>query len=268
MTIFKMKKFIFSVFAVFFTCHLFAQEQVVYQSKNLPLPDTVWVFKPKDYASLKKVPTVFLLHGFGGNYKQWHNIMDAQKYADDYGFLIVCPDGLLSSWYLNSPVKQNWQFETFFFEELFPDIKKRFKVDEQKIFITGLSMGGHGALHLFIQKPELFAAAGSTSGGVRLLDGFGKFGLMDLLGNPPQSDDKWMKYSVYNTIEKLKGNATPFIFDCGSSDFFYNSNNMLKIKCDELKLNATYISQPGTHNRAYWKKSIRQQFDFFILQTK
>ncbi|WP_199137325.1 alpha/beta hydrolase [Pedobacter sp. ASV12] len=245
-----------------------AQDQLIYQSKNLPKADTTWVFKPKNYAQQDKFPVIFLLHGYSGNYKQWNNIMDAQKYADQYGFILICPDGLFSSWYLNSPVKKDWQFESFFFDELYPDIQKKYKTDTQNVFITGLSMGGHGALHLFIRRPELFAGAGSTSGGIKLSDGFGKFGLGDLLGNPPATDEAWKKYSVIDNIGQLKGNAKPIIFDCGANDFFYASNNELKQKCDSLKLNATYISQPGAHNKAYWAKSIRQQFEFFKNQLK
>ncbi|MDQ8005075.1 MAG: alpha/beta hydrolase family protein [Pedobacter sp.] len=240
-----------------------AQDQLVYQSKNLPKSDTVWVFKPKSYQDHKKLALIYLLHGYGGNYKQWNSIMDAQKYADEYGFIIVCPDGLHDSWYINSPVKKNWQYETFFFDELYLDIKKKYKVDEQRIFISGLSMGGHGALSFFIKRPDLFASAGSTSGGVKLRDFSAKYGLSNLLGNPSSEDPMWDAYSVVPNIHKLKGISKPFIFDCGSDDFFYDYNNELKQKCDEFKLKATYISQPGAHNRAYWSKSIRQQFEFF-----
>lgn len=267
MTIFNMKKLLFILlFALGFQQWAQAQEQLVYASKNLPKPDTTWVFKPKNYKKTEKLPIIFLLHGYSGNYKQWHNIMDAQKYADDYNFIIVCPDGLFSSWYLNSPVKADWQYENFFFDELYPDIKNKYAGDEKNIFISGLSMGGHGAFYLFIKRPELFSGAGSTSGGIRLADSFGKFGLGDLLGNPPANSDLWQRYSVYANIDKLKGNPKPLIFDCGADDFFYAANNQLKQKCDELKLNATYISQPGAHNKAYWAKSIKQQFEFFKKQ--
>eukprot|EP00388_Colpodella_angusta_P016582 GDKJ01041059.1.p2 GENE.GDKJ01041059.1~~GDKJ01041059.1.p2 ORF type:complete len:271 (-),score=2.33 GDKJ01041059.1:165-977(-) len=266
MIIFKMKNLFLTIVVALFSLACFAQEQIIYQSKNLPKADTTWVFVPKNYSKLAKMPVVYLLHGYSGNYKQWNNIMDAQKYADEYGTIIVCPDGLFSSWYLNSPAKADWQYESFFFNELYPDIKKRYQVDNQKICITGLSMGGHGALYLFSKHPELFASAGSTSGGVKLSDGFGKFGLGDLLGNPPADSKIWEEYSVMTTIANLKGNNKPIIFDCGADDFFYVSNNQLKQKCDELKLNATYISQPGAHNKAYWTKSIRQQFQFFNNQ--
>ncbi|WP_410221787.1 alpha/beta hydrolase [Pedobacter sp.] len=243
-----------------------AQDQLVYQSKNLSKPDTVWVFTPKNNPKQVKTPVIFLLHGYGGTYKQWNSIMNAQKYADEYGFTIVCPDGLNNSWYINSPVKKDGQYESFFFDELYPDIMKKYKVDTRNIFISGLSMGGHGALYFFIKRPELFSGAGSTSGGVRLLDSFGKYGIAALLGEEHAENDLWKKYSVIDNIQLLKGNPKPIIFDCGNEDMFYKSNNDLKQKCDELKLNATYISQPGKHNRAYWSKSIKQQFEFFTSQ--
>ncbi|RYG20430.1 MAG: esterase [Chitinophagaceae bacterium] len=256
-------KLVLACFLFLYGCVALAQDQLVYKSKNLTKPDTTWVFKPQNYQQKEKLPVLFLLHGYSGNYKQWDKIMDAQKYANEYGMIIVCPDGLFSSWYINSPVKSDMQFESFFFDELFPDIKAKYKIDAANVFISGLSMGGHGALYLFIKHPELFKSAGSTSGGIQLSDGFGKYGLGEILGNPPATSELWQKYSVTTLIDQLKGNKKPFIFDCGSDDFFYQSNNALKQKCDELKLNATYISQPGAHNRAYWAKSIKQQAEFF-----
>ena len=174
---------------------------------------------------------------------------------------------MFDSWYINSPAKKNWQYESFFFDELYPDIKAKYKVDDKHIFISGLSMGGHGALYLFIKKPELFTSAGSTSGGVKLRDFSAKYGLSDLLGNPSSEDKIWDEYSVVPNIHKLQNTNKPFIFDCGSEDFFYTYNNELKQKADEFKLKATYISQPGSHSAAYWTKSIKQQFEYFQKQV-
>ncbi len=261
------KKMFFSVLIAFLGSGVFAQEQVIFESRFLPKPDTTWIFKPKKWNGQEKLPAIILLHGYSGNYKQWDQIMNAQKYADEYNFVIICPDGLFNSWYINSPAKANSQFEDFFYKELYPSIAKRPEVNAEKIFISGLSMGGHGALYLFSKRPELFKSAGSTSGGVNLLDGVGKWGLNDLLGSQDRNDEVWNSFSVMSWIDNLKGNSKPFIFDCGSGDFFYASNNKLKEKVDALKLNATYISQPGAHNRAYWAKSIKQHMDFFKALT-
>jgi putative tributyrin esterase len=256
-------KFILSILFSSIVFFATAQKQIVITSKFLPSADTTWVYTPKKLAKGVKAPAVVLLHGWSGNYKQWNKIMDAQKYADEYGYILICPDGLYKSWYLNSPAKLDWQYESFFFDELLPKVKQDFSIDEDKLFISGLSMGGHGALWLFLKQPDLFKSAGSTSGGVNLRDAIGKFGVPELLGNPDKESDIWLKYSVIQNIDKLAGTNKEFIFDCGVDDFFYKSNNALKQKCDSLKIKATYISQPGTHNAKYWKKSIKQQFDFF-----
>ncbi|POY38546.1 esterase [Solitalea longa] len=241
----------------------FAQDQLLLKSAKLPSIDTVLVFKPKQYDYVQKVPVVFLLHGWSANYNQWNRIMNAQKYADEYNVLIVCPDGLFDSWYLNSPIKPNSQYVDFFYETLLPKIKSGYRIDESNIFITGLSMGGHGALNIFLEHPEVFKSAGSTSGGVYLQASGDRFGINKVVGSYQTSLDTWNAYSIVNKIDKLKGSDKQIIFDCGTEDFFYEANNMLRAKCDSLKIKATYISQPGGHIPDYWKISIKQQFEFF-----
>ena len=258
-----MKKSIIVVL-LFFVAFAHAQQQIVYNSKNLPRADTTRVYVPKNLSPGEKTPMIFLLHGYSGNYKQWDNIMDAQKYADNYRFIIVCPDGLFDSWYLNSPVKTDSQFETFFFEELWPDMMKRYNPDTSKIFISGLSMGGHGALYLFLKHPEKFRSAGSTSGVVDIEGTSTKYALMGLLGQPSGDNlNAWKAHSVVGNIAKLQNTKKTFIFDCGANDPFYKMNTELKATCDSLKIPATFISQPGAHNKAYWKGSIKQHFDFY-----
>src|SRR2546428_7603188 len=194
---------LFFLFNIIIECK--AQDQLILQSVKIPSEDTVWVFKPSDYSVAKTYPTIFLLHGWLGNYKQWNSIMDAQKYADEYGFIIVCPDGFYSSWYLNSPLKANYQYVDFFYETLLPEIKSKYKVNENNVFITGLSMGGHGALNIFLEHPELFKSAGSTSGGVLLTASGDKFGISQLLGDFATSKETWDKISIVNKIQKIAG---------------------------------------------------------------
>jgi putative tributyrin esterase len=258
-----MKKLLFTVLLLWCGNSLLAQDQLVLNSEKLSRPDTVWVFKPAAYNTKRIWPVVYMLHGYSGSYKQWNSIIGAQKYADEYGCIIVCPDGLFNSWYFNSPVNPKSQYQDFFFNELFPAIRSAYKEDPNNIFITGLSMGGHGALFLFSQKPELFRAAGSTSGVTDLSSSTVKYGLASLLGNPPDSSRVWKDFSVVGNLDRIKASGKPILFDCGTEDAFYKVNNELRDKCDELKINATYIAQPGAHNRAYWAKSARQHFNFF-----
>jgi len=96
--------------------------------------------------------------------------------ADRYGAIIVTPDGGVDSWYFDSPVDPTYRYETFVTQELIPYIDKLYKTvaDRSGRAIAGLSMGGHGALYLAIRHQELFAAAGSMSGGGTGSGGAGK----------------------------------------------------------------------------------------------
>lgn len=261
----KIIKALFIVLFCLSASTLSAQDLLVYNSQSLPKIDSTWVFTPKNKEEGKRLPLIFLLHGYSGNYKQWHSIMDAQSYADKYGFIIVMPDGLYNSWYINSPKQKNSQFEEFFINELYVDVVKKYNPDTENIFITGLSMGGHGALSIFLNNIDKFKSAGSTSGAVDLSTLGAKYGIDQLFENPEPTLLK--QFSITGNIHKLKGSAKEIIFDCGDQDQFYLMNNALKATTDELKIKATYISQPGAHNRAYWSKSIRQQFEFFKAQT-
>ena len=246
---------------------LSAQKQHVLTSKHIAKADTVWVFTPAGYGAnpAKSYPLIYLLHGWSGNYHQWNDIMDCQKYADQYGFIIVCPDGLYDSWYINSPAIKESQYADFFFMDLFPFISKNYRTDSKNVFITGLSMGGHGALYLFEQNPGLFRSAGSISGVLDLTNSRNDYRISEYLGlKKDDSDEKTLKaYSVVGDIEKIKQSGKEVIFSCGTADPFYNVNNEFRIKCDETKVGATYVSNPGAHNYPYWKSNIGSHFEFF-----
>ena len=114
------------------------------------------VFVPGDYNPDEQYPLLFMLHGHGANYKQWNDIVDLKYFTNKYNFIIVCPDGQYDSWYVDSPILKESQFETYFFNDLAQEIFQKYKIDSTNIFITGLSMGGHGAMNLFLKHPKFF----------------------------------------------------------------------------------------------------------------
>ncbi len=244
-----------------------AQKQFILASKNIAKPDTVWVFTPSDYSAnpAKSYPLIYLLHGWSGTYHQWNDIMDCQRYADKYGFVIICPDGLYDSWYINSPAIKQSQYADFFFLDLMPFISKTYHIDSKNVFITGLSMGGHGALYLFEQKPELFRSAGSLSGVLDLSHNRNDYRISEYLGlKAGPSDEKVLTaYSVSGNIDKIFRSGKEIIFSCGTTDPFYKINNNFRVKCDESEVKATYISSPGAHDYAFWKSAIGFHFEFF-----
>jgi S-formylglutathione hydrolase FrmB len=249
-----------------------SQIQHVLESSNIAKPDTVWVFVPSDYQgnAAGTYPVVYLLNGWSGTYHQWNDIMGCQAYADRYQFIIVCPDGLYDSWYINSPAVGKSRFADFFYSDLMPFIGGKYRVRPENIFITGLSMGGYGAFRLFAERPDLFRSAGSISGLLDLSGHWNEYGIQRYLGIKDQESGKSVldKFSVLAGIGKIARAGKPVIFSCGTSDPFYSINTAFRLKCEELKIDATCITSPGGHDYGYWKSAIGFHFDFFSRLVK
>jgi S-formylglutathione hydrolase FrmB len=244
-----------------------AQRQYILKSAHIAVSDTIWVFTPMGYSKTVSVkfPVVFLLHGWNGSYHQWNDITDCQSLADRYGFIIVCPDGLTDSWYINSPAIKSSQYTDFFFLDLFPFITSHYRTDSSNVFITGLSMGGHGALYLFAQHPDLFRSAGSLSGVLDLGFCGREYGIDTYLGIPAGETGKEIltSWSVSGQIDRIADSEKKIILSCGSSDRFFELNNTFKRLCDTHDIDATYFVSPGGHDYPYWKSAIGAHLDFF-----
>jgi S-formylglutathione hydrolase FrmB len=231
------------------------------------------VFTPSNYTDNQndKYPLVYLLNGWSGTYHQWNDITDCQAYADRYGFIIVCPDGLYDSWYINSPAVGNSQYADFFFLDLMPFIAEIYRIDPDHVFISGFSMGGHGALYLFAQKPDLFRSAGSLSGALDLAACWNEYGINKLLGIKGKRTGNRVleRYSVTGQIDQIAASGKPILITCGSSDQFYTVNQDFRKTCEDRHIPLTCITSPGGHDYAYWKSAIGYHFDFFkrILDT-
>ncbi len=269
----NMNKALFLILGLLTISFSQAQEKWILESEYLQQPDTVLIFKPKAYNKTEKFPLVYLLHGYSENYKQWSQTTDLQKLADQYGFIIVTPDGF-TSYYINSPINKGSRYEDFFFKELVPKVHKSFNIDDKNIFISGLSMGGYGALRYFILHNDYFNTAGSTSGALEIdYPNFQKVSqqfwqtnrmtddLTKNLGNP--KTENWNNYSISTLLKQNYNFRRSFIFDCGTDDILYSNSENLKSLTDSLKIPTTFISQPGDHNTEYWTKSIEHHFVYF-----
>ncbi len=268
--------FYFMLFFSLLNSITFAQTLVIHSNK-LPRADTILIVTPKNYSqeNAKKFPLVFMLHGWSGNYKQWSEIIDLQEQADKYGFILVCPDGLYDSWYLNSPKLKNQQYANFFFQDLLPQLSKKYRIDDKNIFITGLSMGGYGAFSLFLQQPDLFKSVAATSALFDLRLFAKRFGLPKILGNfdkqsEQKSDNKANSWETYSIITQLKAWKSKdklinksIYFDCGKADAFLESNIDFEKTCKNLGIQSIFVSTDGNHSQSYWQKTIITHFEFF-----
>ena len=259
-----MKFFLPFIIVFFLSLSGFAQRQFVVKTENyIPQFDTVNYYLPSSNDSLKKIPAVILLHGYDGSFRQWGRICDLQKLSDEFQMILICPDGFKESWYINSPIRPRLRYSDFFFEDFLPQVFKTLPVDTASLFITGLSMGGHGALHLFSLKPEKFRAAGSISGVVDLRSSSVTNSLTKVLGVKNKTNENWDIFSAINNIEKLKAAGKPLIINCGSQDFLIGVNRTFAKKCTEESIKIFYMESPGKHNKEYWNLLLPEQLRFF-----
>ena len=231
----------------------------VSMGKNIP----TLVVLPDHYAqSDLHFNTLLLLHGHGGNYMDWQSHTDLRPYADQFQFIIVCPDGSRNSWYLDSPVDQDSQYETFIIDEFIPWLENEYRIND--IAITGLSMGGHGALYLSIRHPKLFSAASSMSGGVALMHATKSWDIAQKLGPYEKFPHRWEQYSIVGIISDLETLAFPVLIDCGTDDFFIGINRELHRILLEKGIKHVYTEFPGAHTWEYWVHAL--DYHLFYLQ--
>lgn len=265
---------IISILAVVLACsigfqmHAYTAEQidtVTVFSKAMKKDIRSVVVVPTDYKkSVKTYPTLYLLHGFSGCYTDWSSKKDLGEVADQYGIIIVCPDGQ-DSWYWDSPLNPKMKFETYIAKELLPHIDANYRtIKEAKArCITGLSMGGHGAMWLAMRHTDLWSIVGSMSGGLDISQFKGRWSMQQFLGDPKTYPSRWHDYSAINLIPTVEPGALQIILDCGLDDFFYQVNLDFHNALIKAKLDHVYMCRPGKHTWDYWVNALDYQMVFF-----
>ncbi len=211
-------------------------------------------------------PTVYLLHGYSGGAFDWTRHTDLGALADRYGVVIVCPDGSTNSWYLDSPRDPKSRYETFVAEELPAFVEAQYAVvkGREGRAITGLSMGGHGALFLALRHPDFYVAAASMSGGLDLRFNPDKWEIKKLLGPYAQNAEAWGEHSVSTLAARADTSTVPaLLIDCGVDDFFIEENRLVHRILLQRQIPHDYVERPGGHTWEYWTRVLPYHLAFF-----
>lgn len=223
------------------------------------------IITPDSYNENKRLPVIYLLHGHGGNYSHWiKSAPNIKKWSDDNKIIFVCPDGNASSWYFDSPVNPDWKYETYVAKELVNWVDNNYKTiaNPKGRAITGLSMGGHGALYLAFRHQDVYGAAGSMSGGLDIRPFPKNWEIAEKLGSIEDKPENWERYTVINMTDLLVNTKLKLLIDCGTEDFFFKVNEDMHRKLLDKKIQHDYIVRPGAHNWKYWKNAIDYQILF------
>ncbi len=213
----------------------------------------------------KCYPSIYLLHGYSGDYKGYaDNIDDLGALADAHQTIFICPDGGFNSWYFDDFYDKKVCYETFIAKELVEHIDSHYPTiaDKAHRAISGLSMGGHGALFLAIRHPNTYSAAGSMSGGVDLCPFPLQWEIHHRLGHFLFHRARWKQHSVTNLLAQIPKDLALRI-ECGSDDFFLPANRAFHKKLLEANIPHEYAEARGDHNWDYWKPATHLQLAFF-----
>lgn len=248
--------------------------------------DTISVYSPSMKKNLKaavtfpssysksdqRLPVLYLLHGGSGAFNDWHQKVSEKglvnKMAEAYNLIIVTPGVGPASYYYDSPIMDSVNYETYITEELIPHIDKTYRTLAQKESraISGLSMGGHGAITLSAKHPELFVTAGSMSGVMNIDTRMWKVpedfrntrleGQKAMLGNINYDAPTFNPYTAVGLVDRIKENKLALIIDCGVDDFLIETNRQMHELLVANGVAHEYIERPGAHTWQYWTEAL------------
>lgn len=243
----------------------FNEKEIQVRSEKMNKEVPVTVITPDGYDQGNEYPVIYLLHGYSDNNKGWAKQGVVGRLADQYGIMFVLPDGNFDSWYFDSTFTPEYQYETFVSKELISYIDNNYKTikDRSARAITGLSMGGHGALYLAFRHQDIFGSAGSTSGGVDIRPFPNNWNIASRIGSIEEYPENWEKNTVINLTHLLKPESLNLIIDCGTEDFFFEVNCNLHEKLLKEGIPHEFYTRPGAHNWTYWLNSIKYQVLYF-----
>ncbi len=189
-----------------------------------------------DAEKLRRYPVLYFLHGLGENeqvllnFGGWNLIEDLRERKQLGEFLIVAPDGG-RSFYINSR-DERVRYEDFFIRELVPFIEPRYRARRERRYrgISGVSMGGYGALRLAFRFPELFGTVSAHSAVLVEKLPSGRFSdaqrtdLSRILGGAfgtPIDAVFWNRTSPFTLVRnRARPTGLGIYFDCGTEDTF------------------------------------------------
>ena len=236
------------------------------RAMNKEINNTIILPENYDEKGTKVYPVVYLLHGYGNNYSSWLQDIkpNLPQLATEKEVIFVCPDGGVS-WYWDSPINPDSQYETYVSKELTEYVDSHYRTvkSPKGRAITGYSMGGHGGLWLGIRHPDIFGACGSMSGGVDIRPFPNNWDMATQLGAYCDNPQVWDAYTVIDQIYRIKPDELEIIIDCGTNDFFFDVNEALHEKLLYNNIKHDYLTRPGYHNHEYWNNAIDYQLLFF-----
>lgn len=234
------------------------------------------------HTSTTTYPVLYFLHGLGDNERTlfnsggWTMLDDLRKQHEIGEFLIAAPEGG-RTFYINS-ANGKLRYNDFFMQEFIPLIETKYRVTKGRTHraISGISMGGYGALRFAFAYPEMFSAVSAQSAALMTespqeLDlamgsgtPLGKL-LAGVFGDPIDAGH-WRMNDPFVLAEKNRAGLRrmAIYFNCGQNDNygFEKGAAALHAQLEKEGIKHEYHSYPGDHSFSYFLSHFEEVIEF------
>lgn len=200
------------------------------------------LYLPKNYDPQKKYPLVIMLHGAGSNHRlslrrvfgksnaNGENDVEASRYFPewkDVEYIVASPYARGTAGYQGIPEQDVY--------DVLADVKKRFSIDEDRTYLTGLSMGGGGTLWIAMTRPDIWAA------------------IAPVCPAPPKGTDELIGNALNLPAHFFHGDKDQAVPVAVSRDWTK--------KLKDLGSQVEYIEYPGVNHNS-WENAYKDEFIF------
>ena len=225
-------------------------DSISYQSKTVGSKRKATVYTPPGFIKTKKYPVLYLLHGIGGDEKEWLNgakpqvILD-NLYADGKiePMIVVMPNGramkddrATGNIMASDKVQAFATFEKDLLNDLIPFIEKKYPViaDKDLRAIAGLSMGGGQSLNFGLGNLDVFSWVGGFS----------------------SAPNTKMPQALLPDAEAAKAKLKLLFISCGASDGLIAFSKRTHDYFAQNNVPHIYFIEPGVHDFKVWKNGL------------
>lgn len=240
---------------------------ITVKSNNLKGRGDICVFVPP-IKNLKNVPIVTLLHGVYGSAWIW-----AHKAGVHFTALKMMKEGRIKPMVLAMPSDGLWgdgsaymahnnlNFENWIVGDVLNAVIENIACvsSTSNLYISGLSMGGFGALRLGAKYTLKYKGISGHSS----ITNKNQMPLFVEEAESNYSQQAIVDEDVFEQMLKNKESLPALRFDCGKDDLLIEYNRALHNKLGEAGIRHVYEEFEGKHEWSYWQKHIEETLLFF-----